>query len=105
MISAGLALAIKGIREFHGRALARQLEADNSVRRFAGYGTIYKALDRLEEAELLTSRWEDPEIAAAENRPRRCYYEVTAAGAAALARHETAAVAAAKQAAPRLAAT
>jgi DNA-binding PadR family transcriptional regulator len=49
---------------------------------------MYKAFDRLEKAGFLTSRWEDPEIALAANRPRRRLYEVTAAGRQALATAE-----------------
>jgi len=47
------------------------------------YGTLYRALGRLEKMGLLTSRWEDPQIPARENRPRRRMYALTAAGAAA----------------------
>jgi PadR family transcriptional regulator, regulatory protein PadR len=46
---------------------------------------LYKALQRLEEAGLLASQWEDPDIAVAEGRPRRRLYEVTGAGERALA--------------------
>jgi PadR family transcriptional regulator PadR len=42
-------------------------------------------LQRLKEAGLLTSQWEDPTIVAAEGRPRRRLYEVTGAGERALA--------------------
>lgn len=42
-------------------------------------GTLYKALGRLEEFGLLTSRWED--VAAVKGRPRRRLYELTSKGA------------------------
>jgi putative transposase len=42
-------------------------------------------LQRLEAAGLLTSRWEDPDAATAEGRPRRRLYEVTGTGEHALA--------------------
>ena len=50
-------------------------------RALTAHGTLYKALSRLEEFGLLTSRWED--AAAAEGRrPRRRLYELTNKGAA-----------------------
>ena len=47
-------------------------------------GTVYPALDALEEKGLLRSRWEDPRIARREGRPSRRYFKLTTAGAAAL---------------------
>jgi PadR family transcriptional regulator, regulatory protein PadR len=43
-------------------------------------GTIYPALRRLEALELVTSDWEKDLKARKEGRPRRRYYELTAAG-------------------------
>jgi DNA-binding PadR family transcriptional regulator len=40
-------------------------------------GTVYPALARLEEDELLTSDWEDPALAQADKRPPRRYYDIT----------------------------
>lgn len=40
-------------------------------------GTVYPALARLEEDELLTSDWEDPALAQTEKRPPRRYYDLT----------------------------
>ncbi|MCI0485083.1 MAG: PadR family transcriptional regulator [Blastocatellia bacterium] len=48
-------------------------------------GTVYPALRRLEEAELVDSRWEDEAIAQKEQRPPRRYYELTKIGEDALA--------------------
>jgi PadR family transcriptional regulator PadR len=48
-------------------------------------GTIYPALRRLEEADLVTSKWEDATIAQQEMRPPRKYYELTPEGDDALA--------------------
>lgn len=48
-------------------------------------GTVYPALGRLSERGLVRSRWEDPDVAEAEARPRRRYYELTAEGAGRLA--------------------
>ena len=43
-------------------------------------GTVYPALRRLEDLGYLTSKWEKEQVAHAELRPRRRYYELTAAG-------------------------
>ena len=43
-------------------------------------GTIYPALRRLEAMELVRSDWEDEQRAHQKGRPRRRYYELTAAG-------------------------
>ena len=48
-------------------------------------GTVYPALDKLESLGLLTSRWEDARTARRDKRPPRRYFDLTAAGAAALA--------------------
>ena len=61
---------------FHGFALAQTMREQTGSRSLTGHGTLYKALGRLEEFGLLTSRWED--AAAAEGRPRRRLYELTA---------------------------
>jgi len=43
---------------------------------------------------LVRSRWEDPHIAARENRPGRRLYELTSAGEAAAQEHRAASIAA-----------
>lgn len=43
-------------------------------------GTIYPALTRLQRDGLLTSNWEDVEVARREKRPPRRYYEITKDG-------------------------
>jgi DNA-binding PadR family transcriptional regulator len=48
-------------------------------------GTVYPALRRLEDADLLVSKWEKHQLAQQEQRPPRKYYEVTASGRAVLA--------------------
>jgi PadR family transcriptional regulator, regulatory protein PadR len=48
-------------------------------------GTVYPALRRLEDAALVTSKWEKHAVAQAEQRPPRKYYELTKAGREALA--------------------
>lgn len=42
-------------------------------------GTVYPILRRLEDAGLVTSRWEEPEAPRAAGRPPRKYYELEAA--------------------------
>jgi DNA-binding PadR family transcriptional regulator len=49
-------------------------------------GTVYPILGRLERDGYVRSRWEAQNTALREKRPPRRYYEVTAAGAKALAR-------------------
>ncbi|MEZ5289627.1 MAG: helix-turn-helix transcriptional regulator [Vicinamibacterales bacterium] len=48
-------------------------------------GTVYPALDRLEDLGLLRSSWESPAAAQVEGRPARRYFQLTAEGAHALA--------------------
>lgn len=79
--------------EFYGYAIARQIQANASAKMLTSHGTLYKALDRMVKAGLLSTRWEDPGISAGEERPRRRMYQVTAAG-------ETAARDAARAASP-----
>ena len=47
-------------------------------------GTVYTTLRRLERRGMVEGRWEDPEVAEAERRPRRRYYQLTRAGSSAL---------------------
>ena len=63
---------------FHGFGLAHAMREHSGSRALTGHGTLYKALGRLEEFGLLSSRWEDAE--AAEGRPRRRLYELTGQG-------------------------
>ena len=71
--------------EVHGFAIAKRIADREGSQKLTAHGTLYKALGRLEDAGLLTSRWEDAD--AAEGRPRRRLYRVTSAGQAALAAH------------------
>jgi DNA-binding PadR family transcriptional regulator len=48
-------------------------------------GTVYPILGRLERAGFVRSRWEAQTVAQREKRPPRRYYEISAAGAQALA--------------------
>jgi PadR family transcriptional regulator PadR len=86
LLAAAAALLASGTREFHGFLIAACLRERARARSLTGYGTLYKALERLERAGLLVSRWEDPEIGGRERRPRRRLYRITAEGLEAVAR-------------------
>lgn len=45
-------------------------------------GSLYPILERLEDRELIEGEWEDEATAAAERRPRRRYYRLSARGRA-----------------------
>jgi DNA-binding PadR family transcriptional regulator len=47
-------------------------------------GTVYPALERLEELGYVRSRWENEAAAHRDGRPARRYFEITAAGGRAL---------------------
>lgn len=47
-------------------------------------GTVYPAMRRMEEDQLIRSRWERQAIADQEQRPPRKYYQLTMAGRTAL---------------------
>ena len=73
-------LRVRGTPEFHGYELARRLSDMGDRRLLTAYGTLYRALARLESMGFLASRWEDPEIPARENRPGRRLYQLTVLG-------------------------
>jgi PadR family transcriptional regulator PadR len=79
ILGVALSMLRSGERTFHGFGLAQTMRAQSGSRALTGHGTLYKALSRLEEFGLLTSRWED--TAATERRPRRRLYELTGQGA------------------------
>ncbi len=58
----------------------REAEA---ARQLTAHGTLYRALDRMEAAGLLESRWEEPSPESA-GRPQRRLYRLTAIGEKAL---------------------
>jgi DNA-binding PadR family transcriptional regulator len=90
ILEVALDLQRRGTTEVHGYQLARHLAHVSDRRRLTAYGTLYRALGRLENMGLFASRAEDPQIAAAENRPVRRLYTLTGEGVAA-ARRERAA--------------
>lgn len=77
-------LLIRGTREFHGYDIAKRLTTVADQKLLTAYGTLYRALGRLENMGLLESRWEDPDVPARENRPGRRLYTLTAAGESAV---------------------
>lgn len=95
ILQAALSMAGSDHAAFHGFGLAHAMREQTGARALTAHGTLYKALGRLEELGMLSSRWEDPD--AAEGRPRRRLYELTGQGAAVA---EQAAVTAAPTARP-----
>jgi PadR family transcriptional regulator, regulatory protein PadR len=85
ILETAIDLRQRGQEEFHGFAVAREIAERDEARTLTGHGTLYKALERMQQAGLLESRWEDPVAAAAEGRPRRRLYHVTGLGEQALA--------------------
>ena len=75
-----LRLTTVGQDEFHGFAMAKSLRDGERSQGLIAHGTLYKALARLENAGLLGSTREDPDIAADQGRPRRRLYHITGPG-------------------------
>lgn len=75
---AAMDLLRAGVREFHGYGISKELAGGPRQRATIGYGTLYRALARLETAGYLVSRWESP---APEGKPRRRLYALTSSGA------------------------
>jgi DNA-binding PadR family transcriptional regulator len=84
ILETGIALRLEGASSFHGFRVSARIREQTGSTLFITHGALYKALDRLEKRGLLTSNWEDAEIALAEGRPRRRLYRITPAGEAAL---------------------
>ncbi|MES1170317.1 MAG: helix-turn-helix transcriptional regulator [Leifsonia sp.] len=87
ILTEALRLRRSGEDRFHGFQIAKHLAEGGGSTTLTAHGTLYKALGRLESAGLLTSDWEDPELANEAGRPRRRLYEVTGATERALAVH------------------
>ena len=78
-------MQIRGASEFYGFQIAKEMADSQARRRLTAYGTLYRALNRMEGVGLLVSSWEDPRVAADAHRPLRRLYQVTATGERALA--------------------
>jgi PadR family transcriptional regulator len=90
ILEATVLLRARGLGEAHGFLIARTIGDQAESRRLTAYGTLYKALDRLERAGLLESRWEEPQDAAEAARPRRRFYRITSMGESAMAEAQAA---------------
>ena len=75
----------RGVPQFHGYSLAKELKHAGDTRLLTAYGTLYRALDRLEQMGYLRSEMESAHLAAAESRPGRRLYKLTAQGQHAIA--------------------
>jgi DNA-binding PadR family transcriptional regulator len=84
ILESGILLRQRGVEEFHGFAIAKELRDAERARSLTAHGTLYKALERMERSGLLESHWENPLVAAEERRPRRRLYRVTGLGERAL---------------------
>lgn len=85
ILAAGLDLRSGENSEFHGFVIAKRMQEIGEAQQLTAHGTLYKALGRMEAAGLLESRWEEPDLALADGRPRRRLYRVTGVGERALA--------------------
>jgi PadR family transcriptional regulator PadR len=85
ILDAAITLRGRGLVEAHGFLLAKTIGDGSDAKRLTAYGTLYKALDRLERGGYLESRWEAPDYAAEAARPRRRFYRITGMGERALA--------------------
>ncbi len=82
LLTAAIQLQRSGAGEFHGYEIAKHLAGASDRRLLTAYGTLYRALGRLEDMGLVQSHWEEPQVAADENRPGRRLYTLTEQGAA-----------------------
>ena len=76
IIQAATLLRKEGLEEFHGVQIAMKIKDEKGARLLTGYGTLYRALARLEQRGILQSRWEDL-LPTDGNRPRHRYYQLT----------------------------
>ena len=83
ILAAAAELQNARVQEFHGYQIAKHLAGVSDRRLLTAYGTLYRALGRLEKMGLLRSHWEDPQLAANDNRPGRRLYALTGEGIAA----------------------
>ena len=80
ILAAAMMLCGYGEDEFHGYRIAKEIKWRTNARLLTGHGTLYRALGRLQDLGFLSSRWEDANIAAHENRPRRKLYSLSLSG-------------------------
>ncbi len=77
ILAAAMHLRGRGVEQFHGFRIAKEIRGREGARLLTGHGTLYRALARLEKQGFLQSTWEDPMLAAEESRPRRKLYQLT----------------------------
>jgi DNA-binding PadR family transcriptional regulator len=80
ILEAAIGLRRDGTEEVHGFLLAKVMRDAAGARRLTAYGTLYRALERLEGFGFLVSRWEEPATDAMTGRPRRRLYRLTVSG-------------------------
>jgi DNA-binding PadR family transcriptional regulator len=78
ILEIAVAMLRSGRATFHGFGIAQAMRDQRGSPSLTAHGTLYKALGRLEEFGLLSSRWEDQSVVA--GRPRRRLYELTSDG-------------------------
>ena len=76
IIQAAFKLRKEGVEEFHGVQIAMEIKGEKEARLLTGYGTLYRALNRLQQRGILQSRWEEL-LPTDRNRPRHRYYRLT----------------------------
>jgi len=76
IIQAAFQLRKEGVEEFHGVQIAMKIKDEKEARLLTGYGTLYRALNRLQQRGILQSRWEEL-LPADGKRPRHRYYRLT----------------------------
>lgn len=76
IIQAASQLRKEGTEEFHGVQIAMKIKDEKEARLLTGYGTLYRALNRLQQRGILQSRWEEL-LPTDGNRPRHRYYRLT----------------------------
>jgi DNA-binding PadR family transcriptional regulator len=81
ILLAGLALMPSGSGAFHGYQMAQSLAGGPTHLPSVGYGTLYRAFDRLERIGYLSSWWAEPVLS---NGPRRRMYKLTPVGVGAV---------------------
>lgn len=83
ILEVAMELQHQGQTEFHGYQVAKLIDSRREKRYLTGYGTLYRALERLEELGFLASQWEEPDNDA-NKPPRRRFYRLTGKPAPAL---------------------
>jgi PadR family transcriptional regulator, regulatory protein PadR len=66
-----------GTKRFHGYQIAKAIDKCGDKSYANGYGTLYRALERLEKLGFLTSYWEEVDASDRQKPPRRRFYQLT----------------------------